>query len=43
MCKWMSDDGQDICCNGACPACADFCPTVNYPGLCRWEEEKKDG
>ena len=38
MCKWMSDDDQEICCNGDCLTCADFCPTVNYPGLCKWEE-----
>ena len=35
MCKWLQDE---ICVNGDCPAVADFCPVVNYPGVCRYEE-----
>ena len=27
ICKWLSDDDQEICCNGECPACADFFPS----------------
>ena len=38
VCKWLSDSFSEICCNGDCPACADFCPCVNYPGLCRYYE-----
>ena len=41
-CKWLSDDDQEICCNGECPAAADFCPCVNHPGVCRYEEAKED-
>ena len=35
MCKWLKDE---ICVNGDCPAVADFCPVVNHPGVCRYEE-----
>ena len=41
-CKWISDDFNEICCNDACPACADFCPAANYPGLCKYEEPKEE-
>ena len=42
-CKWLSDDFMEICCNGDCPACTDFCPVPQLPGLCAFEErvEKK--
>ena len=40
-CKWLSDDWDEICCNAACPACTDWCPAVNYPGLCKYEEPKE--
>ena len=41
MCKWLKDE---VCVNGDCPAVADFCPVVNHPGVCRYEEmeEKED-
>lgn len=43
-CKWLSDDDQEICCNGDCPVCADFCPLTAYPWLCKcYEEESRDG
>ena len=35
MCKWLQDE---ICVNSDCPAVADFCPVVNHPGVCRYEE-----
>ena len=38
-CKWLSDDFSEICVNGECPACGDFCPCVHYPEICRWAEE----
>lgn len=34
-CKWEMDE---VCVNANCPACADFCPVVNYLGVCRFEE-----
>nr|DAJ95008.1 MAG TPA: hypothetical protein [Caudoviricetes sp.] len=37
MCKWMKDE---VCVNGDCPAVADFCPVVNHPGVCRYEENE---
>lgn len=41
-CKYLSDDFNEICCNDSCPARADFCPTVNYPGLCKYEQPKEE-
>lgn len=45
-CKWMSDDGQDICCNGDCSYAADFCPYImcgaDAQKLCIYAEFKKD-
>ena len=35
MCKWLKDE---VCVNSDCPAVADFCPVVNHPGMCRYEE-----
>lgn len=35
VCKWLQDE---VCVNGDCPAVADFCPVVNHPGVCRYEE-----
>ena len=34
-CKWMQDE---ICVNADCPMRADYCPVVDYPGVCRYEE-----
>lgn len=34
-CKWCY---EEVCTNASCPACADFCPVVDYPGVCRLEE-----
>lgn len=34
-CKWMLDE---ICVNDKCPICTDYCPVVNYPGVCRFED-----
>lgn len=42
VCKWLSDDFNEICVNGDCPVCADFCPLVNYPVVCRYYEPKED-
>lgn len=33
-CKWNIDE---ICVNADCPMCADYCPVVNYPDVCRHE------
>ena len=38
-CKWMQDE---ICVNADCPMRADYCPVVDYPGVCRYEE-REDG
>lgn len=44
-CKYMSDDGQDICCNGDCSYVADFCPYIlcgdGCQKLCKYAEEKE--
>ena len=38
-CKWCHDE---ICVNDQCPMCADCCPVVDYPGVCRFEERGVD-
>lgn len=38
-CKWLQDE---VCVNADCPVCADFCPVVNYPGVCRYEVIEDD-
>lgn len=37
-CKWEQDE---ICVNADCPICADFCPLVYYPGVCRFEKKEE--
>ena len=34
-CKWLHDE---FCTNDQCPMCADYCPTAQYPGVCKYEE-----
>lgn len=34
-CKYCQDE---VCVNADCPMCADFCPVVDVPGVCRFEE-----
>ena len=34
-CKWMQDE---VCVNADCPACADYCPVADTPGVCKYEE-----
>jgi hypothetical protein len=41
-CKWLSDDFSEVCVNGDCPVCADFCPCVNWPQICRHAEPVED-
>lgn len=38
-CKWEQDE---VCVNAECPVCADFCPVMNYPGVCRFEERVEE-
>lgn len=42
VCKWLSDDFNEICTNADCPICCDFCPLSNYPVVCRYYEPKED-
>ena len=37
-CKYCQDE---VCVNADCPMCADFCPVVDYPGVCRFEEREE--
>lgn len=37
-CKYLSDDFNEICVNAESPCCADFCPCVNYPQICKYAE-----
>ena len=38
-CKYCQDE---ICVNADCPMCCDFCPVVDVPGVCRFED-RSDG
>lgn len=38
-CKWLSDDFDEICTNGDCPYCADFCPVTDHPEICKYDED----
>ena len=38
-CKYCQDE---ICVNADCPMCADYCPVVDVPGVCRFEERSSD-
>ena len=37
-CKYCQDE---VCVNSECPMCADFCPVVDVPGVCRFEEREE--
>lgn len=38
-CRWLSDDEfHEVCVNGDCPVCADFCPVLIYPEICKYAE-----
>ena len=34
-CKWRY---YEICTNANCPVCTNYCPAINYEGICRYEE-----
>ena len=40
-CKWAQGDFDEICVNADCPMCADFCPVLVQPGVCRFEDRGK--
>lgn len=40
-CKWAQGDFEEICVNADCPMCADFCPVLVQPGVCRYEDRGK--
>ena len=33
-CKYCKDE---FCVNDACPLCADYCPVIDVPGVCKYE------
>ena len=37
-CKYCQDE---VCVNADCPMVADFCPVVDVPGVCRFEEREE--
>lgn len=39
-CTYMSDDGNDICCNPNSPYRADFCPVWEFQDVCKHAEER---
>ena len=38
-CRWLSDDFSEVCVNGDCPCCAEWCPVTEHPEICRWAED----
>lgn len=36
-CKWCKDE---MCVYAECPACCDYCPVPNLPGVCRFEKRE---
>ena len=38
-CKYCKDE---ICVNADCPMCAEYCPVVDFPGVCTFEERNKN-
>ena len=42
VCKWLSDDYDEICVNADSPYVADFCPCVDLPRCCVYFEEKEE-
>ena len=36
-CKYCQDE---VCVNSECPMCADFCPVIDVPYVCRFEERE---
>lgn len=39
-CKYCIDE---ICCNADCSYCCDYCPVTEFPEICKYAEEQKDG
>lgn len=36
-CKYCKDE---FCVNAACPLCADYCPVIDIPGVCKHEDRE---
>ncbi len=34
---------DEVCVNADCPLCADFCPVIDTPDLCKWEKRETTG
>lgn len=37
-CKYISDDFDERCVNAECPMVTEWCPVVDFPGVCRYED-----
>ena len=42
VCKWLSDDFNEICVNADCPYCTEFCPITEHPRCCVHFEEREE-
>lgn len=40
-CRWLSDDFNEVCVNGDCPYCAEWCPVTEHPEVCRFVEVRE--
>lgn len=36
-CEWCY---EEVCVKSGCPACGDYCPVSDLPGICRYEERR---
>ena len=34
-CKWYYTEFERVCTNGECPYCGDWCPTSEFPEVCK--------
>lgn len=41
-CKWYYTEFERVCTNGECPYCGDWCPTSEFPEVCKYAEEKPE-
>lgn len=37
-CKWYYTEFERVCTNGECPYCGDWCPTSEFPEVCKYAE-----
>ena len=41
-CKWYYTEFERVCTNGECPYCGDWCPTSEFPEVCKYAEKRTE-